>query len=581
AEGKLLLGLLLDGVGAAVAEGGRAAAELRALHLQLLDLQSGPLCTTPPSSIPDRAGKPMGRVPSGSKPTTRHADTHGSGVASAVVGAMRPGSAHQPGLLRTLMSAGADSSGRRVITATVASLPALSREDTFDLEHEGAPHLQWMTSSPELALEEAPGPSQLEVLVSTMRSHLGTTIADVEAASEAIRNAAIQDLSALDLQELIGQGGQGVVFKGLLHGLETAVKLNVCRDGEPLEEDELCSSATEKAAGTACDGDGLMTTAELEELAARLRKAKRGAMEHALTPTLSHPNIVQAYATFSNVVSIKCTYRGDRQPRLRLVARDDAILANLSKPGPLNQVICFEYCDCGTLLDAAHMGAFRRRGASASAAIARPALVPLYMSLLEVALALRYLHARRLVHCDLKPSNVLLKGSNRDVRGWTCKLSDFGCTRLMTEMPQPAQLTAAGSKHSHAPPPTSLGFRMAMPLGTMSYMAPEVFLKDQILTAAVDIYAFGILMYELLLCHVPYNDVPPSDIPHKVVRCHLRPEFHPLSPPDYCSLASRCWSASPSRRPSASDLVTEVESLLKLARKDEAMRPSGQPSVSL
>ncbi len=47
-------------------------------------------------------------------------------------------------------------------------------------------------------------------------------------------------------------------------------------------------------------------------------------------------------------------------------------------------MICFEYCDCGTLLEAAYQGAFRPPGASAFSAIAKPALVSLYTSLLEV-----------------------------------------------------------------------------------------------------------------------------------------------------------------------------------------------------
>ena len=52
----------------------------------------------------------------------------------------------------------------------------------------------------------------------------------------------------------------------------------------------------------------------------------------------------------------------------------------------------------------------------------RPALKAICTTLLEVALALRHLHARNLAHCDLKPANVLLKSSRRDSRGFTCKV---------------------------------------------------------------------------------------------------------------------------------------------------------------
>ncbi|GLC41389.1 hypothetical protein PLESTM_001190700 [Pleodorina starrii] len=591
-ECKLLLGLFLDAVRVSVAAGGRAAAELRTLQQQLLDQGGGgggPLALAAQSqlslermasasaSATISAAQPNG--PAVGKAVKRIISGHVARLKSSqecpVAGpTWRPGSGHVAGFAR---QGSATAAAGRVNTTAAQLLMsgAGGGLDLFDRElgapQEGALQRWMLASSPELTLEAAPGPSQLEVLVSTMRSHLGTAIAEAETAHEA-RSVVAEDMAALDLHEMIGRGGQGVVFKGLLHGLETAIKLNVCRDGEPLEDDEPGGAAADKAP-VGYDMDGIVSTADWEEQGARLRKVKRGAMEHAIMPTLSHPNIVQVYATFSNVVTVKCTYRGERQPRLRLCSRDDAIL--LSTPnqgggGPLNQVICFEYCDCGTLLDAAQAGAFRPPGASAFTAIARPALIPLYMSLLEVALALRYLHSRRLVHCDLKPANVLLKGSNRDVRGWTCKLSDFGCARLMTEMAPPLEPSGAAPQHHRnnsneaatSPPPPLLGFRMAAPLGTVAYMAP------------------GILMYELLTCRAPYAEMSPSDVPRKVVRCHLRPEFHPLAPTDYCSLASRCWSASPRRRPTASDLVSEIEKLLKSARRSEERR-QGQVSLTM
>ena len=48
----------------------------------------------------------------------------------------------------------------------------------------------------------------------------------------------------------------------------------------------------------------------------------------------------------------------------------------------------------------------------------------MYATLLEVALALRHMHSLHLVHCDLKPQNVLLKSNPRDSRGFTAKLSE-------------------------------------------------------------------------------------------------------------------------------------------------------------
>jgi serine/threonine protein kinase len=50
----------------------------------------------------------------------------------------------------------------------------------------------------------------------------------------------------------------------------------------------------------------------------------------------------------------------------------------------------------------------------------------IYATLLEVALALRHLHAQNLLHRDLKPANLLLKSNPNDPRGWNAKLADFG-----------------------------------------------------------------------------------------------------------------------------------------------------------
>lgn len=71
-----------------------------------------------------------------------------------------------------------------------------------------------------------------------------------------------------------------------------------------------------------------------------------------------------------------------------------------------------------------------------------------------------------------KPSNILLKSSMRDPRGWVCKLSDFGCVRLMSE-PAPGQRPS---------------FNLEYAVGTPSFMAPEMFCKGHPLDAAVDVY---------------------------------------------------------------------------------------------
>ncbi len=53
--------------------------------------------------------------------------------------------------------------------------------------------------------------------------------------------------------------------------------------------------------------------------------------------------------------------------------------------------------------------------------------------LLEVARSVQYLHERRLLHCDLKLDNVLLKTEPTHTMGFICKLADFGLAKMMNE----------------------------------------------------------------------------------------------------------------------------------------------------
>jgi serine/threonine protein kinase len=57
--------------------------------------------------------------------------------------------------------------------------------------------------------------------------------------------------------------------------------------------------------------------------------------------------------------------------------------------------------------------------------------VGIYKALLDTASGLDYLHSIGVVHGDLKTANVLLKGSTRDARGVTCKITDFGLSRVL------------------------------------------------------------------------------------------------------------------------------------------------------
>lgn len=108
-----------------------------------------------------------------------------------------------------------------------------------------------------------------------------------------------------------------------------------------------------------------------------------------------------------------------------------------------------------------------------------------------VAEALAYAHSKSIVHRDVKPVNILFSESGIP------KLSDFGIARLLG-MDDTSRLTGTG-----------LG------VGTPVYMAPEQW-RGQV-SPAVDVYAFGVVFYEMLTGSVPFRAETPAELLIKIV----------------------------------------------------------------
>lgn len=146
----------------------------------------------------------------------------------------------------------------------------------------------------------------------------------------------------------------------------------------------------------------------------------------------------------------------------------------------------------------------------------------------QTALALEYLHGRSpgIIHRDLKSHNVLV------ARDGTAKLCDFGLVQTKT--------TTAGT------PP---------------YMAPEL-LQDKPFSRKVDVYAFGMMLWELFAQRVPLAGTPVDTIREKVP-AGLRPDMHALrsdTPDAVRELIPRCWAGKPSDRPDFSEIIRSLKS---------------------
>ncbi|KAG2449900.1 hypothetical protein HYH02_000006 [Chlamydomonas schloesseri] len=186
----------------------------------------------------------------------------------------------------------------------------------------------------------------------------------------------------------------------------------------------------------------------------------------------------------------------------------------------------------------------------ATAVGARGSPLPLFRVLeiaLDVALGLQYLHSRSpaVVHRDLKPSNILLDAIGR------AKISDFGLARL-----------AYGAYIDTARPET----------GSMAYMAPECWdpALEGGLTDKMDIFSFGVVLWELCTGERPWAHCRMADFVTKVVSQGARlpvPTNDNVCPYALRCLISSCTEERPSERPAISHIVSELQRMLKYTRR--------------
>jgi serine/threonine protein kinase len=143
-----------------------------------------------------------------------------------------------------------------------------------------------------------------------------------------------------------------------------------------------------------------------------------------------------------------------------------------------------------------------------------------------------YLHDHGIVHRDLKPGNLFMEEG-------IVKIGDYGLSKAITGSQQPG--------HSDS-------------VGTCHYMAPEISTGKY--TKAIDIYAMGIILYEMITGRVPFDGESVGEVLMK----HLtsRPDLSPLPEP-YRSIVARALAKDPNHRPKTVYDLSPVEAASRLA----------------
>ncbi|XP_035245503.1 mitogen-activated protein kinase kinase kinase 12 [Anguilla anguilla] len=146
-----------------------------------------------------------------------------------------------------------------------------------------------------------------------------------------------------------------------------------------------------------------------------------------------------------------------------------------------------------------------------------------------IAGGMNYLHLHKIIHRDLKSPNMLITYDD------LVKISDFGTSK---------ELSDKSTKMSFA--------------GTVAWMAPEV-IRNEPVSEKVDIWSFGVVLWEMLTGEVPYKDVDSSAIIWGVGNNSLQLPVPESCPDGFKILLKQCWNCKPRNRPSFRQILLHLD----------------------
>ncbi|KAF9121057.1 hypothetical protein BGW39_010895 [Mortierella sp. 14UC] len=191
--------------------------------------------------------------------------------------------------------------------------------------------------------------------------------------------------------------------------------------------------------------------------------------------------------------------------------------------------IVTELCENGDLYD------FMRKAK-------KPSFGRLIMYMHDIALACSYLHTRRpsIIHRDMKSMNVLISSDDR------AKINDFGLARIRPR--------ANASLHTQC--------------GTPNWQAPEFWTPNPSYTEKVDVYACGLIYWEILSwaeLGYPYHNLTEHQLYEAVRDKEERPPLEKLKkyPGSLLALIQEMWRKDPKKRPSMSHVVDRLAEYLE------------------
>jgi len=364
----------------------------------------------------------------------------------------------------------------------------------------------------------------------------------------------------VSLDEVIGEGTYGVVYKGIWRGGAVAIKM--------IRPNVLMGMGTD----------------EIEQFKE----------EAYLMSRLRHPNIVLIMGiSMRNLEALNASSARQFSTDSRINSRD----SEEQRPSTVESLyIISEYMEQGSLADIMVMvreeeeALAEARGVSSTSSSSDSRLGWGYEMILACALqaarGMTYLHSYSppICHRDLKSSNLVVDDH------WVVKVTDFGVSRMLPSGEGhlnksmygsgKGALAAAAAKN-FTPPQNSptfdtlgresmMGAWMTSNIGTTAWAAPEMLTAaaDASYSLKVDVYSFGIVLWELCEREVPFKEFTSKFDMMDAIRKGQRPKLT-NAPPFLQNLYARCVETEPSKRPKFAVIVKMLKNELSQLREKE------------
>lgn len=157
---------------------------------------------------------------------------------------------------------------------------------------------------------------------------------------------------------------------------------------------------------------------------------------------------------------------------------------------------------------------------------------------LDIANGMGYIHSQGVVHRDVKPENIIFDAE------WCAKIVDFGIA----------------CEEAYCDP-------LANDPGTFRWMAPEM-MKHKPYGRKVDVYSFGLILWEMLTGSVPYEDLTPFQAAFAVFDKNVRPAMPSSCPAALRVLIEQCWASQADKRPEFWQIVQLLEKFKMVLDRD-------------